>query len=87
MGSATIGFGAMAPQILEKINEYLKFTIFNNFDALPPAPNLNPWWTPCPMLAYTTRETQCEFGYPCRNLHSLLFLSAQRMSANRFLGS
>ena len=42
MGSATIGFGAMAPQILEKINEYLKFTIFNNFDALPPPPQFKP---------------------------------------------
>ena len=39
------------------------------------------------MLAYTTRETNCEFGYPCRNLHILLILSAQRMSANRSLGS
>ena len=40
-----------------------------------------------PMLAYTTRETKCEFGSHCRNLHILLFLSAQRMSAKHSLGS
>ena len=28
------------------------------------------------MLAYTKRETKCEFGSPYRNLHILLFLSA-----------
>ena len=47
MGSAT-GGGARAPspQFLEKINEFLKFTIdFNNFDALAPKV-LNPWRTP-----------------------------------------
>ena len=33
------------------------------------------------------RETKCEFGSPCRNLHIWLFLSAQRMSAKHSLGS
>ena len=33
------------------------------------------------MLAYTTREIKYEFGSPSSNLHILLFLSAQRMSA------
>ena len=35
-----------------------------------------------------TRETKCcEFGSLCRNLHILLFLSAQRMNAKHSLGS
>ena len=33
------------------------------------------------MLAYTTTETKREFGSPCRNLHILLFVSAQCINA------
>ena len=46
-GSATnrIGGGPWPPppQVVKKINEFLKFTIdFNNFDALAPPPNFKP---------------------------------------------
>ena len=45
MGSATGGKGAFPPpSVLEKINEFLKFTIdfLNNFDALAPPPSFKP---------------------------------------------
>ena len=43
-----------------------------------------------PMLAYTTRESKCQYGSPCRDLQILLVLlvsALQRMSAKHSLGS
>ena len=55
-------------------------------DATPMCTIIIEYWY-VSMLAYTKRETKCEFGSPCRNMHMLLFLIAQRMSAKHSLGS
>ena len=60
MGSATnrIGGGGMAPKILEKINDFLKFTIdFLIILTLSPPPNFKPVADPLLLSKYCTNKS------------------------------
>ena len=81
------GGEALAPQFLEKINEFLNLQqIFNNVDALPPphSPFLNPWRTREASMP-KTRSQSCGWQLGMQGKQATMLLDVQQSDWGRWL--